>query len=87
MLYRWSPGDGTPAHRQGLEVLGVTIGSPAYQAGIRHGDRIVAVDGRPITDPDIASRLAAGKPGEHWIPIEVARDGKLRTLAVLSSSR
>ena len=31
-------------------VIGVTAGSPADKAGLRAGDQIVAIDGKPITD-------------------------------------
>ena len=30
----------------------VESGSPAYEVGLRSGDRLVAVDGRPIDSPD-----------------------------------
>jgi regulator of sigma E protease len=51
---------------------------PAAQAGLRAGDRIVAVDGRRASPTQIRNRIAAsgGKP----IVLLVARDGRLVTI-------
>lgn len=53
--------------------------SPAAQAGIRPGDRIVSIDGQQVDDPVVimqAVRPAAGRA----IPIVVEREGQQRTL-------
>ena len=56
----------------------VLTGSPAAKAGLRVGDRVVAVDGRPIT-PEQAETLRAkfedGTPGTRHT-LEVERGGK-----------
>ncbi len=45
----------------GAAVGGVFPGSPADQAGIASGDRIVAIDGQPLeTNADLGATLAAG---------------------------
>lgn len=41
-----------------FQLLSVAPGSPAARAGIRRGDCIVAIDGRPITDPKLSTMLA-----------------------------
>ncbi len=43
-------------------VAGVVAGSPAGRAGIRSGDRLVAVDGTRITGGDQAARLMRSNP-------------------------
>ncbi|GAA2727030.1 trypsin-like peptidase domain-containing protein [Cellulomonas aerilata] len=51
--------NGTPA---------VTEGGPAANAGIRPGDVIVAIDGRPVTDPDeLIVSIRAKAPGDATV--------------------
>jgi S1-C subfamily serine protease len=58
----------TPLHRRlvrfydlpqesGVVVVGVTEGSPARKAGLREGDVIVALDGKPVAGVDDLHRL------------------------------
>ena len=48
----------------GLVVSAVVPGAPAYRAGIRAGDRLVAVQGSPVHTPsDLRSLLACLEPG------------------------
>jgi putative serine protease PepD len=43
----------------------VTAGGPADRAGVRPGDVIVAIDGRPMTDPDeLIVAIRAHEPGD-----------------------
>jgi len=43
----------------------VLIGSPLYDAGLERGDRITALDGKPLTtDADFRTAIAAHKPGD-----------------------
>jgi hypothetical protein len=49
-----------------FEVMDVVAGGPAAKAGVRVGDRIVAVDGTPaakLTLPDLRERLRTSRPG------------------------
>jgi membrane protease YdiL (CAAX protease family) len=57
----------------------VLPGSPADEAGIEPGDRVVAVDGQPVTTRDA---LASGLSLERGVPITVERDGTTRELEV-----
>lgn len=63
----------------GLPVLsnavgGVASGSPAAQAGLAEGDRIVAVDGRAVEDFE-AVRSAVTSLGGETVDVRVVRDG------------
>jgi hypothetical protein len=61
---------------KGVLIGGVTPGGPAALAGLKGGDRIIAIAGRPITDMSsymsVMSRQRRGQPVE----IEIERDGK-----------
>ena len=47
------------------------VSSPAYEAGLRTGDRILEYDGQPIRDwEDLEQLLSNEKPGEHTFLIE-----------------
>lgn len=72
----WSPSD--PVH--GLLVTQVTPGTPARAAGLRIGDRITAVDERPILDHDRFREeiRAASKP----LTLNVLRNGASEPAAV-----
>jgi carboxyl-terminal processing protease len=64
-----------------ITVLSPVVGGPAFKAGIRHGDRILAVDGRPTDNLplDELVPLLRGKPGEA-VSIRVGRDGQAEPL-------
>jgi carboxyl-terminal processing protease len=83
----------TAANRAGLyaqnddrnffAVVGVLTGGPAYEAGLRTGDRIVAIDGTPaagITANDFWN-LLHGPPGKT-LAFTVDRDGATRAITV-----
>lgn len=60
-------------------------GKPAIRSGLRVGDRVVAVDGAPVsTFYDITSRIVAG-PG-HTFQLDVLRDGKAAQVSVRADS-
>jgi len=60
---------------RGVLVNGVTENGPAAKAGIRRGDVIVAVNGKPVSDPNSLRNQIAGTPPSTQIQITVVRDG------------
>jgi len=61
---------------------GVLPGSPAERAGLREGDRVVAVDGETLWRwEDLDLHLRA--PGDAALALEVERDGQTRTIELV----
>jgi serine protease Do len=66
----------------GAEIRSVEAGGPAASAGMRLGDIVIEVNGRPVRDnDDLVAFIASTKPG-ITIPIKVVRDRKTITLNV-----
>jgi carboxyl-terminal processing protease len=67
--------------KRGLAVVGLFNGSPAKKGGIRVGDFIVAVNGRPLAgrSSTYATGLITGKPGTD-VRLTLERAKKKRTL-------
>ena len=62
----------------------VVPGSPAAKAGIRPGDEVVAIAGRPAGEYTVdgaAELLDRGEPGRK-VKLEIARDGKRKKVTV-----
>lgn len=65
-----------------VEIVEVTAGSPAEEAGLQVGDRIVAIDGRQLgLDDDFAALIAARDPGDG-ITLTLERDGEQQEVEV-----
>ena len=62
-------------------VSGVEKGSPAEQAGIAKGDRIVAIDGKPVTEWEELSQTIKGSQGKP-INLEIRRSSETIKVAV-----
>ncbi len=59
----------------GVNVTSVEADSPAAEAGVRDGDRIVSLDGRPVAEPgDLRAMVGTKKDGEKGV-LRVRRDG------------
>jgi hypothetical protein len=79
-----------------IAVEAVVPGSAAAKAGVRAGDSIVSVDGRPIgsgapgKDASSAARDAAveqiaGLPADQPLAVELMREGRTRTVTIPAS--
>jgi regulator of sigma E protease len=68
-------------------IVGVQPGSPGERAGLKVGDRIVAIDGQPVKDfRDIIKSSSAHKPGDE-ITIRYERDGADNTVRLTLGSQ
>jgi membrane-associated protease RseP (regulator of RpoE activity) len=56
--------------------------APAAAAGLRSGDRIVAIDGQPVSSFDQLRTVLADKAGRR-IAVSYERDGEVRTTSVV----
>jgi serine protease Do len=71
----------------GVTVSAVTAGSPAEQAGLKVGDTIVSVDGKPVKNgDDLVSDIASRKPGTK-VPLGFVRNGKKQEATVTVADR
>lgn len=74
--------DFTSSGNDGLGVGGVTKGGPADHAGLKKGDKIIGVNGKPVgTIYDYMNRLKQLKPGQR-VNVDVNRDGETLILIV-----
>jgi serine protease Do len=70
--------------KDGVLVASVAADSPAAKAGIRAGDVITTVDGKPVTSAGEIAVLLAAKTGQ--VPIGLTRDRKPLTLTATIES-
>ncbi len=79
---RPTPPEMVPAGAKGAQVVGVDPDGPAAKAGVKPGDILVAIQGRPIDGSNRLPRLVASlKPGT-MAELKIVRDGQLKTLTV-----
>jgi len=64
----------------------VEAGSVAAAAGLRSGDRIEAIDGRPVEAFGDIARLVAPHPGEA-LDVELVRGGETRTVEIVAARK
>jgi serine protease Do len=71
-----------PADQEGALIAEATPGGAAAKAGLKNGDIITAINGKPISDPH-ALRLTIGgmNPGDK-VNVTYLRDGQSRTMDV-----
>ena len=70
------------ATSRGALVVRVFSGSPAEQAGMRPGDIITAVEGKPVDSREVFSTLTATVAAGRPLSISVDREGSARTVRV-----
>jgi serine protease Do len=74
--------------RGAVHVVRIADESPAEAAGLRVGDRILAIDGTAVATLDaLWTRLWSGGPAEREITLEIDRDGTRQAVAVRSIDR
>ncbi len=66
----------------GLEVVQLLDGSPAAAAGVRAGDVIVSIDGRPIAGVGDLQRTLVGELVGRAVDVTLERDGALAQIAL-----
>jgi len=66
-------------------VGGVSVGMPAYKAGLKQGDRVLAIDDRPITTWDELPQAIQTKVDQP-VKLKIERDGKLYDFTVVPMS-
>ena len=73
-----------PAKDGALEVVGVIKGSPASDAGVKKGDKVVSIDGKKVSYSDFAKIIEEiRKPGIK-IEVEFERGGKTFSRSLVS---
>ena len=71
----------------GLVVAGVLADGPAARAGVRPGDVVTRIDGRPVPDARTALNLIAQTAPGSAIQLHGLRDGKSLDVTVTASKR
>jgi serine protease Do len=67
---------------RGALVARVISGSPAQAAGLKPGDVITAVAGKPVDSREAFSTFTATVPAGQPLPLTVARDGATQSISV-----
>ena len=71
----------------GITISNVVAGSPAEQAGLRVGDTITSVDGKPVKNGDeLVADIASRKPGAK-VTLGLMRNGKKQDTTVTVADR
>ncbi|MCC7126310.1 MAG: trypsin-like peptidase domain-containing protein, partial [Acidobacteria bacterium] len=75
------------AEARGAVVAEVEPGGPAARAGLRQGDQLIAIDGRPVIDANqVRNQIAGTRPGTG-VAIEIRRNGRSETVSVTLAER
>jgi membrane-associated protease RseP (regulator of RpoE activity) len=86
-VYLGSIPDMAGSETPGLRLSGVSAGSPADLAGLKAGDVVVELGGKPVKDLyEYSDALYAHQPGDE-VDIVVLRDGKRVTVRVKLGKR
>lgn len=78
---------GLSEDQEGAYIADVTAGAPAEQGGLRAGDVVVALNGRPIvSSSDLTRQVGQAAPGDN-LRLEILREGRRQTINVRSGTR
>jgi serine protease Do len=72
---------------RGALIAEVVKDSPAAEAGIKPGDVVVALNGKPVADNNQLTRDVGVVPPGQSVQLQVVRDGKEKTVAVKLAPR
>ncbi|MFS0773542.1 Do family serine endopeptidase [Sphingomonas sp. 1P08PE] len=75
------------AKNQGELIAGVTADGPAGKGGLRPGDVVTKVNGRPVTPENTLSYLVANVQPGQTAKLDVLRNGRPQTLNVTVAAR
>ena len=80
------------AHTSGVLVNSVERGSAPEKAGLRAGDRVLAINGQPVDAPQpvdvpAVQRRIAELPVDSKVSLEVVRDGSPRTIVLAAEAQ
>jgi serine protease Do len=64
----------------GVVIAEILKDTPAETAGLRAGDLIVAIDGRPVVETRVLQRLVGATPAGQELTLVVLREGRRREL-------
>ena len=71
----------------GVKVSGIVPDSPAAKAGIKEGDTLLSIAGKPLANlqgfSDVLRTLSAGQT----VQVVISRDGKQQTVTVTLAER
>jgi membrane-associated protease RseP (regulator of RpoE activity) len=71
----------------GAEISSVADGSPAEEAGLKRGDRIVQINGKDVDDAgEVVEEIRSLEPGDT-VKLRVERDGDERTVTATLAGR
>jgi len=71
---------------KGVLVANVMKNGPAYRAGIKQGDLILAYEGKPVDNPDSFRNEVAGAAIGQTVALTIIREGRFRDVNVMVSS-
>ena len=69
----------------GVLVTSVEEKSPAYQAGIQEGDILISLSHRAVSTVEVFESVMKGISADQRIPVEMWRNGKVRSTTVVTS--
>ena len=72
---------------QGALIAGVLKHSPADRAGLRAGDILVAIEGKPVTDSGSMLNLIAALQPNQKATMQIVRDGNIANVAIIIGKR
>jgi serine protease Do len=77
-----TPAEAAKAKKNGVLVVDVIANTPAAKAGLRSGDIITAVAGRPTADTRTLQAIIVSLPLKQTVQMSIVRSGKALTLLV-----